>query len=257
LGFSTTYQFDNWQFKASFESATRFPEVIELFGDGLNTVPSPSILPEQSNNYNLGFLFNSRSGQHGLILSVNTFIRDAKDFIIPVVQGLKVNHINNGQVFSKGIDLGIGYTYREKWVFSLNGSYLDLRDNNRWRNGQVGLENSLYKVRLPNVPYLYGNVSMSYRNKNIFSNDDSYAVSVSQNFVHEFFYRWANLASTNKGLVPSQSISNIEFVYSYDSEKYNFSFGVVNLWNSEVYDNFQQLRPGRNYNLKLRYFINK
>ncbi|MCB0666390.1 MAG: TonB-dependent receptor, partial [Saprospiraceae bacterium] len=215
------------------------------------------ISPEQSNNYNLGFIFNNRNTEHSWILSLNTFIRDAKDFIIPVVQGIKVNHMNNGQVLSKGIDLGLGYTYRNKWVLAINGTYLDLRDNNPWRNGQVGVENTLYKVRLPNIPYLFGNMSLSYRSESLFISHDQYSISISQNYVHDFFFRWENLASQDKGVVPSQFTTNLEFVYSYLEEKYNLSFAIVNLWDTEVYDNFQQLRPGRNYNLKLRYFINK
>ncbi len=257
MGISATYVWNNWQIKASFENATRFPEVIELFGDGLNTVPSPGVTPEQSLNYNLGFLYNRSAGKHDIMLSMNAFIRDAGDFIIPVIQGLKVHHMNNGEVLSKGVDLGMGYNYHHRWFFTINGTYLDLRDNNRWRNGQTGVENALFKARLPNVPYLFGNMSLSYRNGHLFAAGDSYAISLSQNYVHDFFYRWEVLASSNKGMVPDQFTTNLEFVYSYPGERYNASLAIVNLWNAEVYDNFQQLRPGRNFNLKLRYFFNK
>ncbi len=255
FGMSSTLQLQAWQFKFSYENATRFPEVVELFGDGLNVVPSPAIAPEQSHNFNLGLLYNSRS-ESPLMISLNTFLRDARDFIIPVVQGIKVFHMNNGKVLAKGVDINIGYSYKNRWIASFNGTYLDLRNNNKWRNGEVGVENILYKVRLPNVPYLFGNVSLSYKNRNLFDGTDSYSVSISQNYVHEFFYRWENLASTDKSIVPSQFSSNLELVYSLDNERYNLSFAVNNLFDAEVFDNFQQLRPGRNYNLKLRYFFN-
>lgn len=257
LGFSTTYQTGKWQFKASYENATRFPEVVELFGDGLNTVASPGLTPEKSDNYNLGFLYKTKSFKYPLLLSVNTFIRNAEDFIIPVVEGIKVSHINNSKVLSKGVDMGLGYTYNNHWVLSLNGTYLDLRDNSKWRNGQVGVENSQYKVRLPNQPYLFGNASLSYRNQHLFSKHDQYSVSISQNYVYEFFYKWENLASKNKAVVPTQYTTNIELVYSFFEGRYNASFSVLNLWDASVYDNFQQLRPGRNFNFKLRYFLTK
>jgi outer membrane receptor protein involved in Fe transport len=256
LGLSSTYQLEKLQIKASYEQATRFPEIIELFGDGLNYVPNPSLQPEQSHNYNLGFIYNNRSLAHPLTVSVNTFIRSATDFIIPQVQGLKVFHINSSKVLSRGIDVASSYRFRENFLFTLNGTYLDLRDNNKWRNGETGLENTLYKIRLPNVPYLFGNFSASYRKEQFLNTKDNLSITLSQNYVHSFFYRWENLASQDKGVVPSQWTTNLEMVYSLLEERYNFSFGIINLWNAEVFDNFQQLRPGRTFNLKLRYFIN-
>ncbi|MEM8898159.1 MAG: TonB-dependent receptor plug domain-containing protein [Bacteroidota bacterium] len=255
-GIATTLFLNDFQFKLSYERAVRFPEVVELFGDGLNIVASPSILPETSNNYNLGIILNKNISLGSLYVSLNSFLRDANDFIIPVVQGIKVFHINNGIVLSRGLDFSVGLNHRDNFVFSLNGTYLDLRDNNPWKNGQVGIENTLYRARIPNVPYLFGNFTFSYRNRDLFSERDSYSISVNQNYTHEFFYRWEVLASTNKSVVPSQYSTNLDFVYSMNEEKYNVSFSVVNLFDSRLYDNFQQLRPGRNFNVKLRLFIN-
>ncbi|MDN5202764.1 TonB-dependent receptor [Fulvivirgaceae bacterium BMA10] len=256
FGISSTYQFDKIQVKVSYENATRFPEIIELFGDGLNYVPNPSLQPEKSNNYNLGVIFNNRSINQPIAISVNSFIRDAEDFIIPQVQGIKVFHINNGKVLSKGIDVAGSYSFKDKLLFTLNGTYLDLRDNNKWRNGEVGVENTLYKIRLPNVPYLFGNLTISYRKPDLLKDQDNFSISAVQSYVHSFFYRWENLASQDKGIVPEQWTTNLEFVYSLANEKYNASLGISNLWDAKVYDNFQQLRPGRTFNFKLRYFIN-
>lgn len=254
-GFSSTYQLPRLQFKVSFERSTRFPEIIELFGDGLNFTPNPTLLPEESNNYNLGVIYNSRAA-NPIALSINGFVRDAEDFIIPQVQGIKVFHINNGKVLSRGIDLSASYSIQESFVFAVNGTYLSLRDNNPWRNGEVGVANSLFEVRLPNVPYLFGNTTLSYRKSQLFREGDSFSASVIQNYVHSFFYRWENLASQDKGTVPEQWTTSLDFIYSLQEERYNISFGIANLWDAEVYDNFQQLRPGRTFNFKIRYFIN-
>ncbi|MEM6633843.1 MAG: TonB-dependent receptor plug domain-containing protein [Bacteroidota bacterium] len=256
IGLASSVFLNDWQVKLSYERAVRFPEVIELFGDGLNVVASPSILPETSDNYNLGVILNTDVSVGKLFLSLNTFLRDANDFIIPVVQGIKVFHINNGIILSRGMDISVGLTHKDNFVFSLNGTYLDLRDNNPFRNGQAGVENTLYRARIPNVPYLFGNFTFSYRNTQLFGEKDSYSISVNQNYVHEFFYRWEVLASTNKSVVPTQYSTNLDFVYSMQDERYNVSLSVVNLFDSRLFDNFQQLRPGRNFNVKLRYFIN-
>ncbi|MEM9673243.1 MAG: TonB-dependent receptor [Bacteroidota bacterium] len=256
FGISSTYQFEKIQLKASYENATRFPEIIELFGDGLNFTPNPTLLPEQSQNYNLGVILNHQLARQPLTVSVNGFIRDAEDFIIPQVQGIKVFHINSSKVLSRGIDLASSYNYRNKLLLALNGTYLDLRDNNPWRNGEVGVPNTLYRVRLPNVSYLFGNFTLSYRHENLLREKDSFSVSAVQNYVHSFFYRWENLASRDKGVVPQQFTTNLELVYSLENGRYNASVNIVNLWDAEVYDNFQQLRPGRTFNIKFRYFIN-
>lgn len=256
FGISSTFAFKKLQTKVSFENAIRFPEAIELFGDGLNFVPSPSLLPEDSKNYNLGFIYRGKFLKNEMVLSMNGFIRDAKNFILPQVQGIKIFHINNGRVLSKGVDFASSYARKNNFFFALNGTYLDLRDNNEFDTNGSGNLNSLYKDRVPNVPYLFGNVSVSYRKENLFKQNDNASISINENYVHPFFYRWESLGSEDKALVPQQLTTGLEFVYSMANEKYNASFGVTNLWNADVYDNFQQLRPGRTFNLKLRYFIN-
>ncbi|REE00443.1 TonB-dependent receptor [Marinoscillum furvescens] len=253
-GVTSTLQLREWQLKASYENATRFPELIELFGDGLNYTPNPSLLPEQSNNYNLGFIY-SRAGANPFMLSVNGFVRDAQDFILPLVKGIKASHINNGIVRSAGVDLGMSYQLKSGLAFAANGTYLDKRDLNKWRNGAEGVANSQYKVRVPNEPFLFGNVTVSYRRGGFFGHDQMSA-SIIQRYVGAFYYRWPNLASQGKDTVPQQWTTNLDIVYSIKNGRYNTSFGIANLWDAEVYDNFLQLRPGRTYNLKFRYFIN-
>ncbi|MEM6736166.1 MAG: TonB-dependent receptor plug domain-containing protein [Bacteroidota bacterium] len=254
FGFTASFFIQKFQIKASYENATRFPESVELFGNGLNVRPSPSLLPESSHNYNLGFIYNSQSG-NPLFISVNSFIRDAEDFIIPEIRGVYTYHLNNQKVLSKGIDISSNYSFNNTFLVTLNGTYLDKRDNGRWRNGEVGVENSQYGARTPNEPYLFGNVAFSYRKSGVRSFDDSFSLSLTESYVHSFFYRWENLASQDKGIVPEQWTTNLDVVYSMNEERYNFSFGISNLWDARVYDNFQQIRPGRAFSFKIRYFL--
>lgn len=256
-GLSSTYQFNKLQVKASFENATRFPEVSELFGNGLEIIPSPNLEPENSNNYNLGLIYKNLSTSKPFIFSVNGYVRDAKDFIIPRVQGLRVFHENNNNVLAKGIDLSGNYQFNESFIFSINGTYLDIRDNNEFRNRVQGLKNNLYKERLPNRPHLFGNFSASYSKADLLNSNDKFSVTANQNYVHEFYYKWRNIGAKDKRVVPSQFSSNLDFVYSFQESKYNASFGISNVFDAKLYDNFQQQKPGRAYNLKFRYFLNK
>lgn len=255
-GFSATAKNKVLQLKLSYEKAIRFPEVQELFGDGLNVVPSPSLLPEKSDNFNVGVTVKTKPSFGSLYLSTNAFYRNASDFIIPVVQGIKVYHVNSISVVSKGIELSTSIDFRDKFIVGLNSTYLDLRDNNKWRNGEKGVENSLYKARIPNVPYFFNNMNLSYRTKNLVTERDRFSVTINQNYVHEFFFKWEALASKNKRVIPTQFSTNLNMVYSLMDEMYNIGFSINNLFDSKLYDNFQQIRPGRNFNIKFRYFIN-
>src|SRR5690606_2737048 len=65
----------------SAEKAIRLPNETEVFGnDGDNVVANPSIRPELSNNYNIGFRFGSfELAKHEFSLSTNFFARNIKD----------------------------------------------------------------------------------------------------------------------------------------------------------------------------------
>ncbi|ULT23769.1 hypothetical protein KUH03_32230 [Sphingobacterium sp. E70] len=43
--------------------------------------------------------------------------------------------------------------------------------------------------------------------------------------------------------------------YSLKDGRYNISFECRNLGNELAYDNFRLQKPGRSFNLKLRYFL--
>lgn len=259
-GISSTLKLEKLQIKASFEKAIRFPETIELFGDGLNTTnPNPDLLPEESNNYNIGVTYSSFITTRGLLKGgVNTFIRDSENFINPYTTGMVTTYVNNARFLTRGVDVSTGYVFNHKIIVSLNGTYIYKIDNNKWLNDISGNENPQYKARAPNEPYLFANASVTYRKENILGAEDNLSITLFENYVHEYFYLWENLADPdNKNVIPRQWTTNVEAVYSIKSGKYNISAGVVNLFDKTVFDNFQQQLPGRVFNLKLRYFLNK
>ncbi|NQX80709.1 MAG: hypothetical protein HRT66_01770 [Flavobacteriaceae bacterium] len=241
LGFSTTYKWEKLQLKASFEKAVRFPEIIELYGNGLTYGSTPGLLPEKSNNYNLGAIYKTEVFQRDIILSLNTFVRDATNFI-HLNPGIPMSYYYNiEEVLSKGIDLAANYKISNNLLANINITYIDLRHK---------------KIRLPNEPYFFGNMSVSYKKKEIFKRHDDFSVTLNQNYVHSFYNKWPHLGDKDKGVIPKQWVTNLDIVYSLENGKYNASFGISNLWDAKVYDNFEQLKPGRAYNIKIRYFIN-
>lgn len=245
-GFTSIIIFDEIRIKGSYENAFRFPEFVELFGDGLNIVPNPALSPEESDNYNLGFIYMPSALEDAFQLSLNTFLRESENFIHAIAIGLKSRHENHQSVTSRGLDLTTKYNPTENWSLSLSGSYIDKRDNDVIINGE--------KARFPNEPYFFGNFSVTYLMLGLLDIDDTFSASFTQNYVHEFSYSWEQVGE-DKPRVPQQSTSDLGFVYSHSGGSLNYSLGVVNVFDADVYDNYQQLQPGRAFYLKFRYFI--
>lgn len=257
FGFSTTYLLNNIQFKGSFENAIRFPDVTELYGDGSSGgfIPNLSLVPEKSNNYNLGFIYKDRISSNSFMFAANAFVRDTENYIyyVKTITGTQAQNLSD--VLSTGFDFSTSFNFNRIINLNIAGTYVNKVNNEEFTAN--GSENSLYKVRLPYEPYLYGNVTLSYVKNNLFQKEDNFSFTVNENYVHEFYYSWGNLGNVaDKYIVPNQLTTDLEVVYSIQNQKYNFSFGVVNLFDTDTYDNLFQQNPGRSFNLKLRYFIN-
>ncbi|MBU2995438.1 TonB-dependent receptor plug domain-containing protein [Cellulophaga baltica] len=253
-GFALSYFLNNFQFKGSFEHAVRFPDVIELYGDGVGYDANPYLEPEESNNFNLGGIFKTAVDKNNIILSVNGFIRDSENFIFAQRQGTTIVYENLEDVYTTGLDFSANYNYDNKINLNIAGTYVNQVNNQEFI---AGGENSLYKERVPNEPYLYGNITLSYNKGNLLNKEDNFSVTANQNYVHDFDYRWSNLGfSDTKYVIPSQTTTDLDFVYSLKNQKYNFSFGVLNVFNRVTYDNLFQQNPRRSMNFKFRYFIN-
>ncbi len=257
-GLASTYFFtDNIQIKASFEKTYRLPEAVELFGDGLSIFPAIDLNPEESDNFNIGTRADfNLTNTHQLKTDINLFLRDSKNFIRLERRGARGFYQNQQKVLTKGIDLGVQYNYTKKYFLSLNATYLDQRNNNSSARSQGGQEDFQRGQRIPNQPYLFGSGIATYRDKKLFSNHDTFSVSLINTYTHEFSFNFENTGDSNKPIIPSQFTNDIEVVYGLFNGKYNLSFNVVNIFDKLVYDNLNQQKAGRAFYIKARYFIN-
>jgi outer membrane receptor protein involved in Fe transport len=117
-----------------------------------------------------------------------------------------------------------------------------------------GLPNTNYKSRIPNVPYFFFNNSLgislsrksSHRKINLY---------YTLRYVHQFFLTWENLGDARgKNVIPSQLIQDIHVEISMNEGRYNVTFSIANIFDKLAYDNFMIQKPGRAFNIKLRYF---
>ena len=77
-------------------------------------------------------------------------------------------------------------------------------------------------------------------------------------YFEEYFLFWSQYGSADsKKIIPSQFSHNVNLNYSLKNGKYSISLSCNNLLDAELYDNFKLQKPGRSFNIKLRYFISK
>ncbi|NLR89854.1 TonB-dependent receptor [Flammeovirga agarivorans] len=245
-GLAATYKLRTIQFKASYEKAYRFPESYELFGDGLNVIPNQELLPEESDNLNLGLRWSTPPRRNRIQAELNGFVRNTKNYIRFEPRMNRSYYVNDPKVLAQGIDLTVNYLFNNVFNLSLAGTYLNLRNNDP--------ESAVYKDRLPNEPYLFSNLTMSY--KQVLPSDQTLTFTTISRYVHDFYLAWPSLAaSESKSVIPSQLTHNIDVTYTLKDGRYNLSLLCTNIFDAKVYDNLNQQKPGRAFSIKARYFI--
>ncbi|MEP2276102.1 MAG: TonB-dependent receptor [Reichenbachiella sp.] len=246
---STFFLKEHLQLKASFEKAFRFPESGEMYGDGLNVIPNPTLQPETSYNYNIGVRLNQMKAYTGYVAEANVFVRDSRDYIRFEPKMNRSTYVNDPKVLAVGVDLSLNYRFDRNWTVGFGGTYLDLRNNDE--------TSTVYQDRLPNEPYLFGNLIITYRMTDLLGLNNELVLTNSNRYVNEFYLKWPSLAASGKSSIPTRLTNDLQLTYSLQEGKYNVSLLVANVLDAEVYDNFNQQNPGRSFNLKLRYFISK
>lgn len=240
----------------SAEKAIRLPNETEVFGnDGDNVVANPSIRPELSNNYNIGFRFGSfELAKHEFSLSTNFFARNIKDKIgLPIETSLNVNdetilYENQGDGTSKGIEGQLHYTYNNNLGINFNVTRFDLTINNR------GVE-----VDVPNTPFFTMNAGAHYTIGNLFQKSSLLNLFYSFYYTDAFSYlvpQGKNTVGDEFFKVPEQIVQDFGLSYTFPNNNFVLSFDVKNIFDKPVYDNLSVQKPGRAFYLKLNYIIN-
>ena len=241
----------------SAEKAIRLPNESEVFGnDGDNVVANPSIRPELSHNYNLGFKLGTFSyKKQDFTITTNFFARNIKDRIgLPIETSLNVNdetilYENQGNGTSKGIEAQFEYEYNNNFGLNFNLSRFDLKVINR------GVE-----IDVPNTPFFTMNGSLRYSLKNLLQEGSRLNLFYTMYFTDEFSYlvrQGTNTVGDDFFKIPTQISQDLGFSYVFPSNEFVVSFDVKNVFDKPVYDNLSVQKPGRAFYLKINYRINK
>ncbi|MEJ5053217.1 TonB-dependent receptor [Sphingobacterium sp. MYb382] len=255
---------ENLGVKGSYENAYRLPGLVELYGDGTNIGPNEKLVPENSNNYNLGVFFSRRLDEkQQLNITAGAFYRDVKDYIHstpPVDNGSGSasfrTYYNYGGIKVQGADFESTYSYADFLRFTVNLSYESAVDREQFVRG-TNRAKITYNNRLPDKPWLYGNTDFIIGKNDVLGKDTRLEFNWYMQFVNEYSMTWSKLGdkSTNY-YIPTQWIQNVGLTYSLKKGRYNITLESKNLTDRIAYDNAKLQKPGRSFSLKFRYNIN-
>tara|TARA_R110002167_G_scaffold360062_1_gene577420 strand:- start:3519 stop:5885 length:2367 start_codon:yes stop_codon:yes gene_type:complete len=250
---ATHFLNENLQLKASYEKSYRLPASDELFGDVINLQGNIDLRPESSDNYNLGasfwWLMNKK---HRFNTNASGFFRNAKDFIRPRLNSNQTMQVmdNLGSVTSTGIEAEVRYQLGNRLAAGINLTYQDLRNNTKYEDGQTEVS-VVYRDRIPNMPYLYGNADISYIFSSLRKKGDQLSIGYNALYVHAFYLYWPSLGSSKLD-VPEQISHDINLTYSFN-KKLQLTLECRNLLDKKLYDNFSLQKPGRSFTGKIKY----
>jgi len=240
--------------KASFEHAYRLQEAEEMFGNGYNTVPNLDLKPEGSDNINVGVFVNRQVAKHHFFAEASWFYRDANDFIYYVPNSRRYE--NKSSVRVDGLEGELRYTYGQLFSFLLNASYQHAINTTKFSRPGSSTPEITYLNRIPNQPWLFGNVDFSIGKDNVWGQGSRLQFNWYTQYVHWFYLSWESFGNiSSNSVIPDQYIHNAVLTYSFQQGKYNLSLECRNLTDNLAYDNFRLQKPGRTVSAKVRYFI--
>lgn len=261
-GAATSYLLvNNLRIKASYEKTYRLPENTELFGSPIiDLLPNFDLSPESSSNYNLGLVYQFPLGKmHKFHIESNMIYRNSKDFIRPTLTSYSgvsmLQMVNQRNVRTIGIDGETRYTYNDALTVGMNVSWQNIRNVTKYEDNSSTVS-LIYKDRIPNMPYLYGNANAQYSLKGVGNANNILSIGYNLTYVHEYYLNWPSLGASNtKLIIPRQCQHDANAVYSLKNGTYNITLECRNLFDAKIYDNFSLQKPGRSFSIKLRYFI--
>ena len=260
-GGSLKYEWDSDRnIRFSTEYAYRIPEIDELFGDAVWTVPNFDLNPERSLNFNLG----TRNRFRNLSYEVNTFYRRTRGLIllVPVLAPYaQFQNINNVEGY--GIELDLAHPINSFLDVRGNATWQSLRlmgfdlPSDQWRNG----------TRLQNTPYFFANLGLNAHINGVGKPENRMDIYMNYNFVREFyletiprqaepggFLGLSGSASVASDLIiPNQNLLSGGLSYRMKQDKYRISMEVKNILDARLYDYFRVQRAGRSFHLKFTY----
>ena len=240
--------------KAAVQSTVRMPIAEELFGDGVLLLPSEKLRPERSFNINAGAIWLINAMRYPQVrIGINSFYMSAKDMIKLLYSSMNMAYDNIGKVRVMGIDMEMESKLNRWLDLQGNITWQDARDMRKEAVG--GGENFHYRYRIPNMPYLFGNVGVRLHKDGLLSKSSSSAFASTFAFTKAFSYNW-EASKHNTMLIPARYCWDVAVHHSFN-KRCQLSFEIRNILNRENWAEFRYPMERRTFHLKMKYIINK
>ncbi|WKK59553.1 TonB-dependent receptor [Sphingobacterium sp. BN32] len=258
-GLASSYLQNDFQYKFSVEKALRMPSAMELMGDAVLERANASLRPEVSENFNLGVSYQKDFAKnHAVYFDASGLYRNVTDFIQRqiVPRTGEASSVNHGRVRNIGVNFEGRYYYKR--FFSAGGtltyqSLINKEKYDKYENAQLS---QTYNDRMPNQPYFYANGEAEIRIPHLGGKANLFTLGYHLQYVHSFFLRWPSLGESGEKSSIEKTLSHdIIASYAMKSGRYNISLEGRNITDQRLYDNYSLQKPGRSFNVKLRYFI--
>ena len=238
--------------KLSVGHDVRIPTESELLGDGIAIVPSGDLLPERNTNINVGCLLDL-IGKHpsNAQMELNFFYMHLKDMIRYTAGLIGAQYQNFGEMRTMGIEFEAKADVLPSFYAYVNTTYQDLRDVRDYEPAST-VPNPTTDKRMPNIPYLMGNIGLEFHRENLFGgNGQNTRLFLDYAFVEEYFYDF-EMTQLDKRLIPRSTTFDLGFEHSFLNNKLFISGKIRNLTDQKVLSEFNRPLPGINGGVKLR-----
>ena len=230
----------------------RIPSETELLGDGIAVVPSGNLLPERNTSVNIGCLFDL-VGKHptNAQVELNFFYMYLKDMIRYTAGVIGAQYQNFGQMRTLGVEFEAKADVLP-WLYAyVNTTYQDLRDVRNYEPNS-SVPNPTKDKRMPNIPYLMGNMGLEFHRENLFGGTgQNTRIFLDYAFVEEYYYDF-EMTKLDKRRIPRSMTFDLGFEHSFLNNKLFISGKIRNLTDQKVLTEFNRPLPGINGGIKLR-----
>ncbi len=253
--------FDDGGVKFSAERAYKLPEMTAIYGNNFNILSNWDLKPENSDNLNGGFYYNTFFNQnHFINLDLSGFYRLAKDYqntrIVTDNGQDKFQYYNIPGVKIYGGSFEARYGYKDIVTATFNGSYDRAIDNQKYTNENNQQVSATYGYQIPNRPWVYGNLDLGFAQNDWFSKGSRTQINWTTQYTKWFYLSDSHLGSlASKNYIPTQLVHSLLLSYSWNRNRYNISGEARNIFDERAYDNFRLQKPGRAFYVKLRVSI--
>lgn len=236
--------------KGSYENALRLPDVEEAFGNLMLIKPNPNLRSENSHNININALYTAPNFNVELV-GFKKVISNLIYLQTDTRGAGSSQNISNAHI--SGVELTFSSRVYKQLQFRLNGTYQDIR--NRGMINATDDNQRYVDARIPNIPYLLGNLGLSYQFPNFIAKGNSLQFWANANYTHRYFLYWTIDGDRSlKNIIPTQFIQNVGLTYA-PSERLELTLESFNVSNQKTYDNFNVQLPGRSFSFKTRFYI--